>query len=117
MIIIPPFSAPVFGKLNTSTVCEKHKQVAKDNAIFILIGLEKITSSPEWICSLTFSSVFRQEWLERTPGLEIFWKKYKESVQDMLDAMEAEAKVGGVFFSLSLEMTRRRIFTFRYLIF
>ena len=30
MIIIPPFSAPVFGKLNTSTVCEKHKQVAKD---------------------------------------------------------------------------------------
>ena len=35
----------------------------------------------------------------------------------MLDAMEAEAKVGGVFFSLSLEMTRRRIFTFRYLIF
>ena len=65
----------------------------------------------------TFSSVFRQEWLERTPGLEIFWKKYKESVQDMLDAMEAEAKVGGVFFSLSLEMTRRRICTFRYLIF
>ncbi|CAH3113530.1 unnamed protein product [Porites lobata] len=33
-----------------------------------------------------------QEWLERTPGLEIFWKKYKESIQDMLDAMEAEAK-------------------------
>lgn len=41
MIIIPPFSAPVFGKLNTSTVCEKHKQVAKDNAIFILIVTRK----------------------------------------------------------------------------
>ena len=27
MIIIPPFSAPVFGKPNTSTVCAKHTQV------------------------------------------------------------------------------------------
>ena len=47
MIIVGYVYVYVFGKLNTSTVCEKHKQVAKDNAIFILIGLEKITSSPE----------------------------------------------------------------------
>ena len=79
---------------------------------------KKITSSPEWTSSLTFSSVFRQEWLERTPGLDTFWKKYKQGVQDMLDAKEAEAKVGRMFYSLTqLEMTRRGIFIFRYLTF
>lgn len=38
-----------------------------------------------------------QGWLERTPGLEKngfdFWGKYEKSVQDMLDAMKAEAEV------------------------
>lgn len=38
-----------------------------------------------------------QGWLERTPGLEEngfnFWGKYRNSVQAMLDDMEAEAEV------------------------
>lgn len=45
---MPPFTAPVFGKPNASTVCEKHtrviclylikiRSVTKDNAIFLLI--------------------------------------------------------------------------------
>ena len=112
-----PFFSPCIRQAEHFNCVWKTQTGSKRQCYLYTNWLEKITSSPEWICSLTFSSVFRQEWLERTPGLEIFWKKYKESVQDMLDAMEAEAKVRGVFFSLSLEMTRRRICTFRYLIF
>ena len=98
-------------------VWKTHTGSKRQCYLFTYLWLEKITSSLEWTCSLTFSSVFRQEWLERTPGLEAFWKKYKESVQDMLAAMESEAKVGRVFYSLVLEMTRTRIFIFRYLTF
>lgn len=42
-----------------------------------------------------FFNVFfrlRQEWMERIPGLEAFYKKYKESVQDMLAAMQVRLR-------------------------
>ena len=113
-----PFLSPCIRKAEHFNCAWKtHTRRKRQCYLFTYLWLEKITSSPEWTCSLTFSSVFRQEWLERTPGLEAFWKKYKESVQEMLDAMETEAKVGRVFFSLSLELTRTRIFIFRYLTF
>ena len=113
-----PFFCPCIRKAQPfNCVWKTHTGSKRQCYLFTSLWLEKIPSSPEWICSLTFSSVFRQEWLERTPGLEAFWKKYKESVQDMLDAMETEAKVGRVFYSLVLEMTRTRIFIFRYLTF
>lgn len=42
-------------------------------------------------------TVFMQRWLERTPGLEEngfdFWRKYKRSVQTMLETQKAEAEV------------------------
>ena len=44
-----------------------------------------------------YLAAFPQGWLERTPGLEEdgfdFWRKYKKSVQNMLDTMKAEAEV------------------------
>lgn len=41
--------------------------------------------------------VVPQEWLERTPGLETFWGRYKKSIQERLKDMRAEAKVRRVF--------------------
>ena len=42
-------------------------------------------------------TAFMQRWLERTPGLEEngfdFWRKYKRSVQTMLETQKAEAEV------------------------
>lgn len=38
-----------------------------------------------------------QNWLERTPGLEVdgfnFWEKFRKSVEQVLDDQEIEAKV------------------------
>lgn len=33
-----------------------------------------------------------QEWLERTPDLETFWRRYKQSIQERLDATRDKAK-------------------------
>ena len=41
--------------------------------------------------------VVPQEWLERTPGLETFWGRYKQSIQERLDATRDKAKVRRVF--------------------
>lgn len=48
-------------------------------------------------CNMDWFFSYLQCWLERTPGLEEdgfdFWRKYKTSVQTMLETQKAEAEV------------------------